>query len=151
MSTTRTRKENPEDHDAIPAVGEAFPIPDLPHEYRDEAPAWVQTLTGRLDALILESAEQRQLLESALLSRPAQEDSPVHAHVQRRRSLDEMQAALRRLLTPEPRPKDDDSAQVLTDAITELILQRQLVSDLMQAATSSYQRGLAAIRRMTER
>ena len=71
--------------------------------------------------------------------------------VTRRRSLDEMEAALRRLLSPEPRPRDDDSPQVMRDAITELILHRQLVADLMQSMTSGYQHGLDAIRKMTER
>lgn len=82
---------------------------------------------------------------------PRAKDGAENTKVTRRRSLDEMEAAMRRLLSPEPRPRDDDSAQVIQDAITELILQRQLVSDLMQAMTNGYQHGLAAIRKMTER
>jgi len=82
---------------------------------------------------------------------PRAKDGAENTKITRRRSLDEMESAMRRLLAPEPRPRDDDSAQVMHDAITELILQRQLVADLMQAATNSYQHGLAAVRKMTER
>jgi hypothetical protein len=69
----------------------------------------------------------------------------------RRRSQDEMEAALRRLLSPEMRPQDDDSPQVVQDAFAEVIYLRQLTHDLMQTLTSGYQHGLAAIRDMTSR
>lgn len=74
-----------------------------------------------------------------------------HAKVQRRRSLDDMQFALRRLMQPEPRPADDDSPQVLQDAINETIALRQLVMDLMQASMNMHQHGLTTIRDMTSR
>jgi hypothetical protein len=69
----------------------------------------------------------------------------------RRRSQDEMLRALRLLASGQQRPRDDDSPQVLEDAIYEVATLRQIVADLMQGATTMYQQGLAAIRKMTER
>lgn len=74
-----------------------------------------------------------------------------HAKVMRRRALDEMEFALKRLTSPDPRPQDDDSPLVLQDAINEVIALRQIMQDLMQASANVYQRGLASIRDMTSR
>ena len=74
-----------------------------------------------------------------------------HAKVVRRRALDEMEFALKRLVSPDPRPQDDDSPLVLQDAINEVIALRQIMQDLMQASSNVYQRGLTSIRDMTSR
>lgn len=105
----------------------------------------LNTIDQRLSAILHELQGRNEDVTPALLGTSTQDK------VTRRRSLDEMQAALRRLLSPEPRPRDDESPQVIQDAITELILHRQLVADLMQSMTSGYQHGLDAIRKMTER
>lgn len=77
---------------------------------------------------------------------PTDEERPK---VQRRRSLDAMQFALRRLASGDPRPSDDDSPQVLQDAINEVIALRQIMNDMMQASNNVYQNGLVSIRNMT--
>lgn len=116
--------------------------------------AWVNMLHSRIDSLVLETAEHRRMIESLILPllRVHQpEDGQERIKPLRRRSQDEMDQALRRLLTGEPRPRDDDSPQVMQDAIAEVIALRQLTHDLMQALTTGYQHGLAAIRDMTSR
>ncbi|MGH2480249.1 MAG: hypothetical protein ACRDHW_11385 [Ktedonobacteraceae bacterium] len=115
--------------------------------------AWIDMLHSRIDALVLESAEHRRMFEPVLLPliRVQPEDSPERPKVQRRRSLDDMQFALKRLTSTDPRPQDDDSPTVLQDAINETIALRQIVSDLMQASSNVYQHGLTAIRDMTSR
>ena len=79
---------------------------------------------------------------------PAPVDLPK---VRRRRSQDEMALALRRLLSPDPRPRDDDSQEVVQDCFAEVMALRQITQDLMQVLTGGYQQGLAAIREMTNR
>jgi hypothetical protein len=69
----------------------------------------------------------------------------------RRRTQDEMLRALRMLASGNARPRDDDSPQVLEDAVYEVASLRQIVADLMQGATSMYQAGLVSIRKMTDR
>jgi len=78
-------------------------------------------------------------------------EEPKPVKLQRRRSQDEMELALRRLVSGETRPRDDDSPQVLQDAINEVFALRQLNMDLMQAISHAYQSGIAAIREMTSR
>jgi len=92
--------------------------------------------------------EQNSEIKSVLAISDDPEDRPV---VLRRRSQDEMLRALHLLSSGHQRPRDDDSPQVLEDAIYEVATLRQIVSDLMQAATTMYQSGLASIRKMTER
>lgn len=115
-----------------------------------EQSAWVDMLHSRIDALVLESSEYRRMIEPLILPllRVQPEDNPERPKVQRRRSLDDMQFALKRLMQPEPRPADDDSPQVLQDAINEVIALRQIVNDMMQASNGVYQSGLVAIRNM---
>lgn len=79
------------------------------------------------------------------------DDTEGPHHIQRRRTQDEMLRALRLLRSGERLPQDDESAQILEDALGEVITLRQIVADLMQASTTMYQNGLAAIRRMTEK
>ena len=117
-----------------------------------------EKIDGQMNALAQFLAEREQRYEQALssvLSRlfpeQSQEANPERPRVQRRRSLDDMQFALRRLMQPEPRPADDDSPQVLQDAINEVIALRQITSDLMQTSMNVYQRGLTAIRDMTSK
>lgn len=71
--------------------------------------------------------------------------------LQRRRTEDEMRYSLRTLCSGQPRPRDDESVQVLEDAINEVFALRQLNMDLMQTIATAYQQGLANIRKLTER
>jgi hypothetical protein len=118
-----------------------------------ELQAWVDMIHSRIDALVLESAEHRRVIEPLILPllRIRPEPGAEHAKVQRRHSLDEMEFALKRLSAPDPRPQDDDSPHVLRDAINEVIALRQIMQDLMQASSNVYKRGLTAIRDMTAR
>lgn len=69
----------------------------------------------------------------------------------RRRTEDEMRHALRLILSGEVRPRDDESVQVLEDAINEIFALRQMNMDLMQTLATAYQQGLASIRKLTDR
>lgn len=116
----------------------------------NEQQTWVDMLHSRIDTLTLETAEHRRMIEPLILPLlRVQEDTSERAKVLRRRSLDDMQFALKRLASGEPRPADDDSPQVIQDAINEVIHLRQIVSDMMQASSNVYQHGLVAIRNMT--
>lgn len=163
---TRTRKDAHEDHSNVPEVGDAFPIPGPVQETRsdigfDVIVANLQQLAnaigamyGRIDVLgsHIEKTERMVFsLEAVLNPMPTASEPTEHAKVQRRRSLDDMQFALKRLMQPEPRPADDDSPQVLHDAINETIALRRLVMDLMQASMNMHQHGLTAVRDMTAR
>lgn len=97
------------------------------------------------------SAQVESLRAEVQGPRHTAEDNPEHAKVMRRRSLDDMQFALKRLASGESRPAGDDSPQVMQDAINEVIALRQIISDLMQASSNVYQHGLVAIRDMTSR
>lgn len=129
-----------------------MPAPRTRTDARDETPVSEKMTTDErlstIDANLQAILHELQWRNDAAVPTPLEAST---SKIMRRRTLDEMEAALRRLQSPEPRRSDDDSPLVLQDAITELILHRQLVADLMQAATSSYQRGLDAIRKMTER
>lgn len=140
--------------DLSKSQGDTFNLPKVENTRTSaEQQAWVDMIHSRIDALVLELAEYQRMFEPVLLPliRVQAEAQPEHAKVLRRRSLDEMQFALRRLMSPEPRPADDDSPQVLQDAINETIHLRQIISDLMQDSTNLYQRGLSSIRAMTEK
>lgn len=118
-----------------------------PEEAGEDKPALLplpeSVLHDKIDYLI-------QLMEAKT---PENEIDAGHetAKLQRRRTEDEMRHALSLLLSGQPRPRDDDSPQVLEDAINEVFALRKITMDLMQSMTTSYQNGLAAIRKMTER
>jgi|SRR5690348_2039130 len=97
----------------------------------------------------IESMEHTLTPLAVHFSFSAAENNPERPKVMHRRSLDAMQFALHRLESGEPRPADDDSPQVLTDAINEVIHLRQIINDMMQASSNVYQGGLVAIRNMT--
>lgn len=81
------------------------------------------------------------------LKTPASEREPI----KRRRDETELRRALKLLASGQPRPKDDESEQIISDCIGELFAMRQLNHDLMQSLTSAYQHGLASVRKLTER
>lgn len=137
---------------------ETIVIPDLPSDSytngtaemavsRETAMLWnrIDNLSDQIQSL------HTQLLVSTMLVSNLQEAEHTVSPVQRRRTQDEMLHALHLLSSGEPRPRDDESPQVLEDAIYEVATLRQIVADLMQSATTMYQNGLQSIRKMTER
>ena len=78
-------------------------------------------------------------------------EEPRIIHIERRRTEDEMRRALRLLVSGERRPRDDESPQIMEDAIGEVFALRQAMMDLMTSASNLYQSGLASIRKMTEK
>jgi len=105
----------------------------------------INTLSDQVQTL------RTQLLTSNMLIADLRGDTVRVAPIQRRRTEDEMRRALALLASGQRRPQDDDSPQILEDAIGEVFALRQAYADLMQATTRAYQNGLAAVRRMTER
>lgn len=134
-----------------------------PENALEVLPARMDAVVMRIDGLVLEFSELRHALGS-LLSRDIQTEELAEARralalpaesverkLQRRRTEDEMRYALRLLSSGQPRPRDDDSIQVLEDAIVEVFALRQLNMDLMQRMSTAYQDGIAAIRALTSR
>lgn len=127
------------------------PTQEAPHPQADEKPpadSLAFAFTGlhvHLDKIDAQVEALRMEIHGSSHTQAAS-DTPK---VQRRRSLDDMQFALKRLASGEPRPSNDDSPQVLQDAINETIALRQIMQDLMQSSMSIYQQGLSAIRNMT--
>lgn len=104
----------------------------------------IHTLSDQVQTL------HTQLLTSNMLA-DLRGDTVRVAPIQRRRTEDEMRRALALLASGQRRPQDDESTLVLEDAIGEVFALRQAYADLMQATTTAYQNGLAAVRRMTEK
>jgi len=105
----------------------------------------INTLSDQVQAL------HTQLLASNMLIADLRGDTVRVAPIHRRRTEDEMRRALTLLASGQRRPQDDESTLVIEDAIGEVFALRQAYADLMQATTTAYQNGLAAVRRMTER
>lgn len=150
-----TGKEPPE-IDLSKGQGDAFNLPEIEGEKANSEHALIEHLRDGFQGLHLHvdkvSAQVDALKDEIQGPRYMRaETEGERAKVQRRRSLDDMQFALKRLMQPEPRPADDDSPQVLQDAINETIALRQLVMDLMQASMNMHQHGLTAVRDMTAR
>lgn len=134
----------------VPDQGETFDIPGLAEWKLTEGE--LDMLHSRLDGLVLEfqrlnlNLQGIKALEEAL---KVPEDEK--RKVQRRRTEDEMRGALRLILSGASRPRDDESPQILDDAINEIFALRKLNMDLMQTIITAYQNGLAAIRDLTSR
>lgn len=146
---TRTRKQGHEegDQEAV-SLAEMAMEPQQPDALREDLKVGFQGLHSHMDKI---SAQIESLNEDIQGPHWKRADSAEQSKVLRRRSLDDMQFALKRLTSGEPRPADDDSPQVIQDAINETIALRQIVSDMMQASYNVYQHGLVAIREMTSR
>lgn len=159
--TRTTRKAQAHEEGGIVATGESFEglLPSLEMITPEVAAnpdtailVQLRALAAKIEDQSIALAEYRRMIEPLILPLLGQaEERPELTKVERRRSLDDMQFALRRLMQPEPRPADDDSPQVLQDAINEVIALRQITSDLMQASMNVYQHGLTSIRAMTEK
>lgn len=150
MAPRTQRKQHEEGEQETVSFAEAA---QFPGEQELEPTYWTVAVHSRLDTLVNHTEKIERTvayLESVLnpLTVP-QEDNPERPKVQRRRSLDDMQFALKRLASGEPRPADDDSPQVLQDAINEVIALRMAMNKLIQASSNVYQNGLVAIRNLT--
>ena len=137
----RTRKDD-EGHIDLPEVGDVFPDPEPPHDLD----FGFQGLHAHLDKI---DAQVEALREEVRGPVYIAEDNPERPKVNRRRSLDAMQFALKRLASGGPLPADDDSAQIVQDKINEAIALRQIMNEMMQASSKVYQNGLVAIRNIT--
>lgn len=152
MIGSLTGKEPPE-IDLNKGQGDAFNLPEI--EGKAQNPdALIEHLRDGFQGLHLHadkiSAQIGALKDEIQGPRYMQVSSDgERPKVQRRRSLDDMQFALKRLTQPEPRPADDDSPQVLQDAINEVIALRMAMNKLIQASSNVYQNGLVAIRNLT--
>lgn len=109
---------------------------------QEKAPATSATTT--IEAVLPEQNEEVR----AAFDLP---EEPRIIHIARRRTEDEMRRALRLLVSGERRPRDDESPQILEDAIGEVFMLRQILMDIMGSASTLYQDALASIRKMTEK